>query len=201
MKTRYRHIVRTFVCCTALALAGCGRSPQANFYTLATDMSSRVAIPSVSGPTVVVAPVTLPELVDRPQLVVRIDASRVDILEMHRWAEPLKSTIPRLLAENLSCLFGTDRVSTYLQNAAIEADYRVSVDIRRFQSMGNFVNIDAVWTIRKPRGGTSKTGRSQIIETIGAGGYEELVSAYSRALVAVSNDIALSIRTEWAASR
>jgi uncharacterized lipoprotein YmbA len=201
MKTRHWLITLTLVCWVVAVLAGCSRSPRANFYILEPTAKADVVVPALNAPTVAIAPITLPELVDRPQLVVRVDGSRVDILEMHRWAEPLKSGILRLLAENLSRLLGTAQVSTYSQNAASEADYRVFVDIQRFESTADSVTVDARWTIRRSTQESPKTGRSQIHEPRGVEGYEALVSAYSRALAAVSSDIARAIRTEWAAPR
>ena len=79
----------------ASALAGCSRSPQITFYTLEPGVQSEVTAPTTAAPSVSVGPVTLPDMVDRPQLVVRVAATRMDILEAHRWAEPLKSEIPR----------------------------------------------------------------------------------------------------------
>ena len=201
MKTGYRSAALMAMCMGVLSLTGCGRSPHANFYTLTSTVKPVVADPARTPPTVAVAPISLPELVDRPQFVVPVDGSRVDILETQRWAEPLKSGIPRLLAENLSALLGTDRVSAYPQAASNEADYRVFVDFRRFESTGDAVSIDAFWSIRGQTGTIVKTGRTRIRESYGGEGYEPLVSAYSRALGVVSNDIALSISTQWAASR
>lgn len=200
MRIWHRRTALALVFSVGTVLVGCSRSPRANFYTLAPAARSETVVPAQNASTVSVAPVTLPELVDRPQLVMYIDDSRVDILEMHRWAEPLKSAIPRLLAENLSRLLGTERVSTYLQNAASEAAYRVFVDIRRFSSTGDSVIVEANWAIRRSKEGAEKVGHSEMREACWAGGYEALTAAYSRALAALSNDIAQSIRTEWAAS-
>ena len=116
-------------------------------------------------PTVTVASITLPELVDRPQLVVRADGSQVDILEMHRWAEPLKSSISSLLAENISRTLGIERVSTYLQSASFDADFRLFVDIQRFESGSDWVAVDALWTLRRLQEAKPVTGRSKIRES------------------------------------
>ena len=196
MKTRRWLLTLTLVCWVIAVVAGCSRSPRANFYILEPTAKAEVAVPAHNAPTVAVAPITLPEMVDRPQLVVRVDGSRVDILEMHRWVEPLKSVIPRLLAENLSRLLGSAQVSTYSQNVAIEADYRIFVDIQRFESTADSVTVDALWIIRRSTQGSQKSGRSQVHEPRGGEGYEALVSSYSRALAAVSNDIARAIRAE-----
>jgi uncharacterized lipoprotein YmbA len=121
----------------------------------------------------------------------------VEILESQRWAEPLKSEIPRLIAENLRRLLGSSRVSSYLQHAGVDADYRLLVDIQRFESVGGeAVTIEAVWSLRRSTGGTAKTGRSLVREPVNAVGYDPLVSAYGRALLAVSRDLAEAIRAE-----
>ena len=64
--------------------------------TTATRTSALEIVPlspaigaEANAPSVWVAPVTLPEAVDRPQLVVRVTPNRVAILDGHRWAEPL----------------------------------------------------------------------------------------------------------------
>jgi hypothetical protein len=154
--------------------------------------AATVAVPAVS-----VGPVTLPEVMDRPQFVVRIAANRVEILEMHRWAEPLKSEIPRLIAENLSSLLGSSRISSYLQHSGVDAEYRVLVDIQRFESSPDeAVTVDAVWSLRRVAGGVQKNGRTMVREPIKAGGYDPMVAAYGRALFAVSADLARAIRAE-----
>jgi uncharacterized lipoprotein YmbA len=199
-------ITRQFIICTtalciSVAMAGCSRSPHVSFYTLGGAAGVTTVNPSKIVPSVTVANLTLPDLVDRPQLVERVNGNRVEILETHRWAEPLKNSILRLLTENLSNQLGSNLVTAYPQNPASEPDYRVVVDIQRFESMGNTVSVDATWSIRRTPAGTVKTGRSQMRESRGKEGYEALVAAYNRAIVAVSNDIAETIRTDWGAQR
>ncbi len=185
--------------CLASLLAGCSRSPRVTFYTLEPGAEVGTAADVSVLPAIAVGPVTLPEVVDRPQLVVRAAANRVEILETHRWAEPLKSEIPRLMAENLRRLLGSNRVSTYLQHAGVDADYRVMVDIRRFESIpGEAVTVEAVWSLRRAAGGAPKTGRSQVREPVDAVGYDPIVAAYGRAIFAVSRDLAGALRAETA---
>ena len=183
--------------CLAAVSAGCSRSPRVTFYTL--EPGARIEAAAASAvPAVAVGPVTLPEVVDRPQLVVRVAANRVEILETHRWAEPLKSEIPRLIAGNLGRLLGSSRVSFYLQHAAALADYRVLVDIQRFESSpGEAVTVEAAWSLRHG-GGAPKTGHSLVREPVATEGYDPLVAAYGRAILAVSADLARAIRSEAA---
>ena len=192
-----RWVIGFTVCLSVAATTGCSRSPRVNFYTLAPSAKPVAAASVRAAYAVAVGPVTLPEFVDRPQLVVRVAANRVDILETQRWAEPLKNGIPRLVAENLSRLLGTERVSSYPQNAGGDADYRVLLDIQRFESMpGESVTVEAFWTIRRTAGETTKTGLTVVREPVASGSYDALVAAYSQALVTVSSDIAQAIRSE-----
>lgn len=184
--------------CLAFVMLGCSRSPRVTFYTLEPTAPVEHSVAATVIPTVAVGPITLPELVDRPQFVVRVAANRVEILESHRWAEPLKSEIPRLIAENLRKLLGSGNVMSYLQHAGVKADYRVLVDFRRFESSpGEAVTVEAAWSLRRgTNGDVPKTGSSLVREPVSAAGYDPLVAAYSRALLAVSRDLAAAIRTE-----
>ncbi|MDK9719080.1 MAG: PqiC family protein [Trichlorobacter sp.] len=175
-------------------LAGCGRSPQTTFYTL-TPLVAEVTTPRLEGPSIAIASVTLPELVDRPQLVVPDAGTRVAILESQRWAEPLKSALPRLLAENISRLMNSDRVSAYPQHAANSADYRLFVDFQRFELAGNTVVVDALWEARSAKDTKSTTGRSKLFEPISSADYEAVVAGYSRAVATLSKEMVKSLRS------
>ncbi len=183
----------TTLCLAVALLAGCSSSPRVTFYTLnvaATNETSASPINSVA-----IGPITLPDLLDRPQLVVRTSTNRVDILETHRWAESPKSEIPRIIAADLGILLKPAHVSTYPQNAGLEADYRVLLDIQRFEmTAGEGVGLEVLWSVRRSDGGVPKTGRTVVSEPVSAAGYDALVAAQSRALAAVSRDLAQALR-------
>jgi uncharacterized lipoprotein YmbA len=190
----------TILCLTAALLAGCSRSPRVTFYTLSATASSEAAAPAAV--SVAVGPVTLPSLVDQPQLVVRTSLNQVDILEIHRWAEPLKSGITRIIAADLAVLLPQARVSSYPQNAGLDADYRVQVDIQGLEmTAGKGVDLDALWSVRHTGEGAPKTGRSVVSEPVSAAGYDALVAAQSRALAVVSRDLAQALRAVSTAPR
>jgi uncharacterized lipoprotein YmbA len=196
--------IRIAVLCSLLSTlaAGCSSTPRITYYSLGTPAQpaataetssvTRTELPSVS-----VESVTVPELVDRLQLVERTNTSRIEILELHRWAEPLKSSIPRTVADNLSHLLESDRISVYPQNAGSHAAYQVFIDFQRFESEGTAVSVDALWMIRRTTDGGQKSGRTRVHEATGGAGYEAVVSAYNRALTTVSSDIARALRAEW----
>ena len=187
---------RSFVCFAVAVLASCGSPPKERFYTLSAAGVAANATAAEAREHVVVGPVTLPEVVDRPQLVVRIGANEVAILEQHRWAEPLKSEIPRLIARTLSQLLGASRVSAYPESTSQDAGLRVTVDILRFDAaLGLEASVEALWSVRRLPGGKPSTGRSAVREPIAGEGYDAVVAAYGRALATLSRDLARAVRT------
>jgi len=190
MKVARCHAPTMLLLCCALLCSGCASSPPSRFYALSATPACAGKETGRNTPSVAIVWVTVPELVDRPQLVVRGDGSRVDILETHRWAEPLKSALSRTLAEDLSCQLASDRVASYPQSAAASADFRVYVDVEHFDLEGSQVLLDAFWTIRAPDERLVGSGRSRWREPLQGGGYEAAVAAFSRGVDAVSRDIA-----------
>lgn len=193
MKMHYSTTGMTTLCLAVALLAGCSSSPRVTFYTLNVAATNEAPAPPLN--SVVIGPIPLPDLLDRPQLVVRTSANRVEILESHRWAESPKSEIPRIIAANLGILLKPARVSTYPQNAGLEAEYRVLFDIQRFEmTVGEGVGLEVLWSVRKSDGGAPKTGRTVVSEPVSTADYDALVAAQSRALAAVSRDLAQALR-------
>jgi uncharacterized lipoprotein YmbA len=182
---------------TALALiAGCGTSPKERYYTLSAAEAPAGAGQAKAAYSVAVGPVTVPAVVDRFQIVLRVEANRVEVNDLHRWAEPLRRAIPRVVAANLARELGTARVVVYPPGGGEVADYRVFLDVIRFESeAGKAVTIEMAWSIRRGAGGELRTGSSVVRESVGAAGYDALVAAHSRALAAVSRDIAEALRS------
>ena len=110
-----------------LLLIACTSPPRERFYTLEAPEAPAAADAALS---IAVGPVTIPDLVDRPQFVVRVGANQVTITEQARWAEPLKSAIARVVAANLASALSARAVSP--RNG--EVDYRVALDVQRFDS-------------------------------------------------------------------
>lgn len=195
-------MIRPMISFALLALlAACGSSPAPRYYTLgATAEIAPATGAEANAPSVWVAPATLPEAVDRPQLVVRVAPNRVAILDQHRWAEPLAGAVSRTIAADLAALLGGARVSAEAQHGAASAKVRVMVDVQRFESVpGRGVTIEALWSVR----GADETGpqreprygRSLVNEPATGPDYDAIAAAHTRALAALSRDIAQAIRS------
>lgn len=174
----------------ALLLAGCGATPKESFYTLASAPPMESA--ATTAITVHVGPVAIPDEVDRTPMVIRKGPNVVDIDDFHRWAEPLKTGIPRALAANLARELGGARVSSgRLSNQ--NADLRVTVDVTRFESsLVEGATLEAAWTVT-PRTGAAIDGRTLARAPAGSGDHAGVASAHSRALEQLSAEIAAAI--------
>jgi uncharacterized lipoprotein YmbA len=177
----------------AALLAACATSPSSHFYTLSAEAPAASA-PAAASYTVAIGTVSVPEAVDRPQLVVRTGANGVAIDEFERWASPVKSEITRVLALDLTQSLGGAIVYAHPYIGAVQPDYSVGVDVQRFDAtLGDAVVVEALWTVR-PAKGEPKHGRTTVREPAQGKDYAALVAAYSRAVARLSADIAGAIR-------
>ena len=181
------------VCLLAIAAAGCSTAPS-RFYSLTSTAQADGTQPLNT--TVMVGPVTIPASVDQPQFVVQVAANRVQVDEFNRWVAPLNDSIARAVAGDLVVLLGTPDVAAGPM-ANFVPDYRVTIDVQRFESIqGDAAIVEAVWTVRKTAGGATRSGRTVARESVQGQSYDALAAAHSRAMAKLSADIASAIRAE-----
>lgn len=176
----------------AALLAGCGSSPAVRHYTLTTGEAPVAA--GAASPSVVVGPISLPEGVDRLQIVQRVAGSRAEPAQGHRWAGSLKAELARRLATSIARERGLTRVVAAPQNSVARPDLTVPVDVLRFDADGfSSVTLEAVWAVRRD-GADIGSGRFSRSEPVSAQTYEALVEAHGRLADALAADIAAAIR-------
>ncbi len=183
-----------------LLLAACAAVTPTRFYTLSSLLAApgAAAVDTPRPLSVSVGPITLPEYLNRPQLVTRDGSNRVTIADFDNWIEPLDGLFARTLAENLSLLLGTDEVLTVPQRRPFRPDYQVGVDVTRFDadSSGNAV-LDARWWLLGSRGDNLLHGaRSTLVEPTAGADRAAAVQALSAALGRLSREIADAIAAE-----
>ena len=127
-------------------LAGCGTSPEPDFYTLepvkpATTQSlvAKVALRQVA----------IAGYLDRPQMVQFQDAYRIDINEYSRWAEPFGQMLSRVLVVNLSNSLPQSTVFLESYLGEIPSEMAVDVGVSRFEAnKDGTITLEAQWVVR-----------------------------------------------------
>ena len=174
-----------------IALAGCASKPE-RFYTLDSAAASTTSALNVS---VSVGPVSIPAVVDTSSIMVSVGPSEVQPNDLARWASPLRESIAQAVAGDLSALLGTTRVSLAAYAWSSRPDYRVAIEVDRFESqVGEAATLDALWMVRR-NDKVVREGRTTIREQTQGTDMSALAAAHSRALARLSEDIALAIRS------
>ncbi|MGI9569463.1 MAG: PqiC family protein [Desulfobulbia bacterium] len=177
-------------------LAGCGVTKPSRFYILTPVEDSSAATIITPGPALGVGPVTFPAYLERPEIAHRSGDNQLHYAASHRWAEPLKTTFIRTLAENLTVILPTDRTSIHPWPRSARLDYQVTVKVLRFDAdAGGTVVLVSGWeVIRTEDGVVVERNRTTYTETAGTFDYPAIVAAQSRAVQQLSRDIAVTLR-------
>ena len=183
-----------------VALNGCmGKSDPVRFYTLSSITESQVPAQgerALLNAAIGIGPVKVADYLDQSRIVTRTGDNRIEQAEFDQWSGSHKNNITNVLAENISLLVATGRVSIFPWRSYMPIDYQVTVDIVRFDGqLGGTVDLVARWSVligKEKKVLAMK--RSDIKEKTG-NGYDALVSAQSRALGRLSQEIAETIRS------
>ena len=183
-----------------LLVWGCIGSPATRYYTLsalAQPGAGAQQTPASEMLAILVGPIRFPPYLDRSGIVTRTKSNTIEVAEFDVWAGELTDEFPRALADNLSALLSTDRVSTFPRLMGQPVDYQVTGDVVQFDGSPNGqVTLVARWNL--VRAGERKLLASQqstISVPVAAPGYEALVAAQSRAVEQLGREIAAAIKT------
>jgi hypothetical protein len=180
----------------AWVLAGClGASRPVDFYTL-TPLPRPAAGPEVTPGTIIAFyPVLIPEYIDRPQIVTRTDDNQIALSEFNRWGGTLKHELTNVLVQNLNVLLAERRANVMLDTLTFDPNFLVTVAVNRFDGqLGNTVWLNAAWSIRDLKAKKMLAVKTSVIqEKAAAQDYAALVAAESRAIAALSREIAAEL--------
>ncbi|MBT1072856.1 PqiC family protein [Pelotalea chapellei] len=187
--------LRTFSVAVAfvIMLTGCTRSPSAKFYTL-TPLAPQETLPSVQKAPVAVKvmPVTIPDYLDRPQIVTQTGTNSLKTAEFNRWAGSLRNGISAVLAENLGLLLGSDQVSVHPGIGSKKVDYSVNMQVVRLDALpGDKVFLKVQWIVSPGQEGRGPAPQTRTFsERLSDSSYETLVTGISKTLEQASREIA-----------
>ena len=191
-----RHSIAAGLLALSALLAGCASTKPTNFYTLSRSTEPEVAKLSATGLVIGLGPLSIPQYLDRPDIVTREGANQMHLAEFHKWSEPLEPLLTRIMAEDLYSLLDASDVIPLPQRGDVPLDRVVEVDINRFDAdASGQVVLDARWRVYKGDNETLiKAGRSTVTEQgPPVPGYDGIVAAMSQALGRATEEIAQAI--------
>jgi len=142
-------------------------------------------------------PVALPELLERDALLLPQGQAGVQALAGHRWAEPLRDAVPRLLRQDLALWLGPPGVWTAPLPAGLVVTRQLRVDVLQLlaNSERNAVTLQARWTLSDPAGRTPPRVEVTSLTAPSAGADPDaLVAAHRLALWKLAGQIAVALR-------
>lgn len=170
----------------ALLVACATPAPPPQLYQLRS--AAPVAVPAVlpTAPTVqLLWPVAVPEVLERDAIVVAQGQAGVQALAGHRWAEPLRDAVPRLLRQDLALLLGDGRVWVAPLPAGVVVQRLLRVEVLALQADASRskLQLQARWTLSDPVGRTPVVTRVESLSVAVAGGdVDAVVVAHRLAL-------------------
>jgi uncharacterized protein len=176
----------------AIGTTGC--SPITRYYTLSQVVPA--AVPAYAegvAAVIAVGPVSLPDYVDRPQIVVRTSPNRVEQATFDQWGGSLDDMVPRVLVQDLAIRLPADHVVAFPQVADVAFEYRVPVNISQFDvtTAGDAV-VAAHWQVHGRAG--SVAVRETVAHAKAAGpSYDQRAAALSLALGQLTDEIAAAL--------
>jgi hypothetical protein len=182
------------------AVVGCAGSKPPNYYILRSIQNPGLEVRAEGAQqdlAVEVGPVKIPEYLDRPQIAARSAGNSLQFAEFDKWAEPLEKNLMRVLADNLSAMIPSERVSIFPWPKSMPVQYRVTLEVIHLEKMPDEkVILDTGWNILGSDGENLLVmRRSRLMQPVESAGYEGVVSAESRAVEALSREIAAALRS------
>ena len=194
-------------------LAGCASTPAPAWHTLVPAAATAGSAPTAADRvplTVAIGAVSLPDEVDRAQLVLRGTGGVLAVLDGERWAEPLKSQLPRAIALALGQRLPGAVVVAEPNLALAQPAWRVAIDVQRFElqrAAPDQALLRVVWALRPGfvrEGGEPPAAAAQLFEVAvpaQGGSTAALVAAMAAAVVQLSGQIARQLCPAGACQR
>jgi uncharacterized protein len=180
----------------ALALlAACASTPPVQLYQLrAATPVAAVAAPAPSSLNwQLMLPVRVPDYLDRDALLVPQGQSGLQAQAGHRWAEPLRESVPRLLRQDLATLLGEGRVWVAPLPAGVVVTRQLRVELLALEASADrrTVELRARWSVAAPGGAAAPRVETAVLSVPAAGtDVDSLVAAHRLALWRLAERIA-----------
>jgi hypothetical protein len=174
-------------------LAGCASKPTKLYVLTQVDPGSRTWGQSVQAKDCIrldLGQVSFPGYLDRSGIMTRVGPNQLRLSELHHWAEPLKESFVRVLAENLGTwLCAKD--AAVISRPKANAEFRLQVQVLRFEPVKRKQAVlVAYWSVFHPESGEVICSRhADYRHSLQGEDHQAAVAAMSKALSSLSDDI------------
>ncbi|MFO1340502.1 MAG: ABC-type transport auxiliary lipoprotein family protein, partial [Burkholderiaceae bacterium] len=128
-------------------------------------------------------PVRMPEYLDRDTLWAAAGSGGLQPLDGQRWAEPLRSAVPRVLAHDLGVWHGAGQVWAGAAPAGMVVARQWRLELLEFAPGPGRVRLRARWSASDPQGASpTQAGEADIEAPIAGPRPDQLVDAHRLAL-------------------
>ncbi|MEA1674992.1 PqiC family protein [Nitrospirillum sp. BR 11163] len=179
----------------ALLLTGCGGSTPIRYHALAPQ-PGEAPVAGSARVLVEVLPVTVPERLNRTQLVLTDAGGRLDVRDDDRWAAPVADEMRLALA---NALWQRLRAIDVYQAPVAPApngppQYRLALRVERFDATpGGTAVVDGSWTMRRLPQGPASTCRGGFSLPVAAGTPDAAAAALSNGAAQLAAAVADSL--------
>jgi uncharacterized lipoprotein YmbA len=175
-----------------LSQASCAGSPDPVFYALSSQNGSKLQSPALR---IEMRRVGLPGYLDRPHIVRRASAERLELAADERWGAPLDAMVSATLGDDLAGRLPNCVVFSESGSISTTADVRVEVEITRFElDADGAVHLQAGSAVRWSTGTDAvRLKRHEVTVQPSSKSTADLIAGMSRALGQLADAIAHTI--------
>jgi uncharacterized protein len=139
-------------------------------------------------------PISFPGYLKQREIVTRKGGGELELSENKRWGEPLDANFQSVLSQDLGAQLGTQRIILFPWYGRPQLDYRVEVQVHRFDTdADNRSRLDARWIIKNGKTGqelfANESNISSTVATNDEAGSEALSQDVNTLSVALAQEI------------
>lgn len=194
-----RFFAAVAICILIPCSMSCGGSRPSHLFSLTPEKGTTGdfrADPPMTRVAIGIRTLKLPDYMLREQIVTRTESDEIVVSEYHRWAEPVEKNFERVLLEDLSKNIPTNNIFLFPAKDTSVTNYQIVMEVIQFERQNNNTVILSVrWSIAEGEQIAFLMDKhSSYSEQISNEKYDSIVSAMSRLVGKLSEEIAAEIR-------
>ena len=179
---------------TTLLLTACsGKALQYNYYLLRSDVPENTNR-QMSQDGMLLTHVGVATYLNEPGLVLETSEGQISTAALNLWAEPLRHSLHKFMADEVSAATGKDIYTNRLGISNPSAEFSIQIDQLHGTANGEALLV-ASWAIHSVNDGKKTKTAYQFSQTdpLQADGYDALVASEKRLLQALAKEIAKTL--------